>query len=146
MSDRVQYDVCFYKKSVCSYKRTSKQCFLLTGITSVFATTAYGFTFLLSQVFQRVKRRFCHLYSAVILRQELLCSRSLLCNRAVWSGAALSGLAMSGLAISAPPYMTSTTTNKDSWNNVWIVVTYSLRYCVVLMRLIYRLSNNVKKI
>jgi len=58
---------------------------------------------ILSQVFRRVNWRFCDLYSAVILRQWLLCSRSLLCNRDVWSGAALSGLAMSGLAISAPP-------------------------------------------
>ena len=84
--------------TVCPYKRTSKQCFLLTGITSVFATTADGFTFLLSQVFRRVNWRFCDLYSAVILRQGLLCSRSPLFNRSVWSGAVLSGL-----AISAPP-------------------------------------------
>jgi len=84
--------------TVCPYKRTSKKCFLLTGITSVFATTGDGFTFLRSQVFRRVNWRFCDLYSAVILRQGLLCSRSPLFNRAVWSGAVLSGL-----AISAPP-------------------------------------------
>jgi len=42
-----------------------------------------GFTFLLSQVFRRVNWRFCDLYSAVIIRQVLLCSWSPLFNRAV---------------------------------------------------------------
>jgi len=42
-----------------------------------------GFTFLLSQVFRRVNWRFCDLYSAVIIRQGLLCSWSPLFNRAV---------------------------------------------------------------